>query len=71
MRFKILEGKPERENPKRTISASGGDGLLQMVSKPNTGRCASKDVGPRRGVDLVGVPHQLEKGMSVSEDAGP
>ena len=55
-----------------------------MVSKPVTGRCASllvvsqrgvhmrwcasKDVGSQRGVDLVVVPHRLEKGMSVSKD---
>ena len=31
-RFKNLEGKPERENPKRTISASGEFGLLQETS---------------------------------------
>ena len=36
-RFKNLEGKLERESSKRTISASGGLGLLQMVSEPNTG----------------------------------
>ena len=57
-----------------------------MVSKPDTGQCASllaiprrwvdmrrcarKDVGPRREVDLGAVPHRLEKGMSASEDAG-
>ena len=34
-------------------------------------RCDSKDGGPRRGVDLVGVPHQLDKGISASKDAGP
>ena len=55
-RFKNLEGKPRREGPKRTISANGGLGPLQMVTKPDTGRyaskeadmrrCASKDVGP-------------------------
>ena len=33
--------------------------------------CASKDAGPRRGVDLVAAPHQLEKRTSVSEDVGP
>ena len=41
-----------------------------MVSEPDTGRCANKDNGPRRGVDL-GVSHQLEKGTSVSVLAGP
>ena len=29
-RFKNLEGKSKRENPKRTTSASGGLGLLQI-----------------------------------------
>ena len=33
--------------------------------------CASKDTGPRRVVDLVEVPHRLEKGTSDSEDTGP
>ena len=70
-RFKNLERKPERENPKRTISASGGPRLLQMVSEPDTGRCASEDAVSRREVDLVGVPHRLEKGTSANEDAGP
>ena len=37
------QGKPERENPKRTVSASGGLGPLQMVSEPDTGRCASEE----------------------------
>ena len=57
-----------------------------MVLEPDTGRCASeeivprrgvdmrrcasKDGGPRKGVDLVGVPHRLDKGTSVCEDAG-
>ena len=33
-------------------------------------QCASKDVGPRRMVDW-GVPHQLEKITSASENARP
>ena len=45
----IWEGKSERESPKRTISASGGSGLLQMVSEPDTGRCVSLLAVPRRG----------------------
>ena len=52
MLFKNLEGKPKRESPKRTISVSGGLGLLQMVSEPDTGRRASEDVGPTRGDGL-------------------
>ena len=47
-RFKNLEGKPERESPKRTISTSSGLRLLQMVSEPDTGQCANKDAGPQR-----------------------
>ena len=50
MRFKNLEGKPERENP-RIISASRGLGLLQMVSEPDTKRCAREEVEPQRKVD--------------------
>ena len=33
-------------------------GLLQMVSEPGSGRCASEDAGPPRGVDCE-VPHRL------------
>jgi len=71
---------------KRTISASSRLGLLQIVSEPNTERCASeeadpqkevdmrrcvnKDAGPRRVVDW-GVPHRLEKRTSINEDSGP
>ena len=36
MRFKNLEAKPERESSRKTISASGGIGRLQMVSEPGT-----------------------------------
>ena len=39
----------ERENPKMTISASGGFGLLQIVSEPVIEWCASEDAGPPRG----------------------
>ena len=67
---------PERENSKWTISTSGGLGPLQMVSEPDTRRCASEEaepcrgvdtrqcasdhVGPRRGVDCE-IPHRLER----------
>ena len=37
----------------------------------DTRRCASKDAGPQRGVDLGAVPHRLEEGKSASEDAEP
>ena len=33
------------QNPNRTISASGGLGLLQMVSEPDTWWCANEDTG--------------------------
>ena len=59
MRFEDLEGKPEMESPKRTISASGGLGLLQMVSELDTERCVSKDARPPRGVDCE-ISHRLE-----------
>ena len=61
-RFKNLEGKPGTESSKRTIYASGGLGPLQLVSKLDTRRCASKDVGLLRGVDCE-TPHRLERGM--------
>ena len=48
--------KLERETPKRTISASGGFGSLQMISESDTGRCVSLLTVPRRGIDTSGVP---------------
>ena len=50
------------KSPKRTISASGGPGSLQMVSELDTGRCASLLAVPRRGVDTR---------RCASKDAGP
>ena len=41
-----------------------------MVSEPDTGQCTSEDIRPRRGVDYE-IPHQLERGTSASEGAGP
>ena len=61
MRFKALRGSP-KESPKRTISTSGGFGALQMVSEPDTGRCASLLAVPRRGVDTR---------RCASKDTGP
>ena len=49
MRFKIVSLTAICNGPKRIISFSCGPGLLQMVSKPDTGRCASEDAGPPRG----------------------
>ena len=81
MRFKNLERKLERESPKRSIATSSGLGLLQMVSKPDTGGCvneeakpqrdvdtrwcASEDAGLRKGVDCE-VLHRLEREMKHS-----
>ena len=49
-----------RNWPKRTISASGRLGLLQMVLEPVTKQCASEDVGSPRSVDCE-ISHQLER----------
>ena len=38
-----------RNGPKRIISSSSGLELLQMVSKPDIGRCANENAGLRRG----------------------
>ena len=43
---RVLKGRP-----KRTISASGRLGPLQMVLEQDTGLCASEEVVPRRGID--------------------
>ena len=52
-RFKNFERNPERESVRRTKSTSGGLESLQMISEPNIGRSASKELVPRRWVDLV------------------
>ena len=49
MCFKNLEGKLERESPKRIISASNGFWLFQMVSEPDIGQCASEEAETQRG----------------------
>ena len=49
MHFKNLEGKLERESPKRTISTSGELGLLQMVLEPGIGQCTNEKVEPQKG----------------------
>ena len=38
-----------RNELKQTIAASGGLGLLQMVSEPDTGWCSSKDARSLKG----------------------
>ena len=54
-----------RDEPKWTISASGGLERLQIVSELDTGQCASEDVGWPRRVDFE-IPHQLERGIKHS-----
>ena len=56
--------KTLRESPKRIIPTSGGLRLLQMVSEPDTGRCASKDAGPQGG--WMVSSHQLKGGTKHS-----
>ena len=51
--------------PKRTISTSGGLGLLQMVIEPDIELCANVDAQSTRGVDCV-IPHRLERGIKHS-----
>ena len=50
-----------RNGPKRIIFASGGLGLLQMVSKPDIGWCDNEDAGPSKGVDCE-ILYWLKKG---------
>ena len=54
-----------RNRQKWTIFTSDGLGLLQMISEPDTGLCASEDVGSSRGVDCE-IPHRLERGTKHS-----
>ena len=42
-----------------------------LLKEVDTRQCASKDAGPKGGVDLVVVPHRLEKQTSANKDAGP
>ena len=62
--------KTLRGSTKRTISVSGGVGLLQMVSKSDTRQYAKEDAGSRRGVDYE-FPHGYERGTGVNEDTRP
>ena len=41
------------------MSACGGLGLLQMVSEPDTGRCASEEIESQRGWTRDGVPARM------------
>ena len=50
MCFKIVRPMTIRNELKWTISASGGLGLLQMVSELDIRRCVNEDVGPMSGL---------------------
>ena len=72
MRFKNLEGIPEGESPKRTIFADSRLGLLQMISEPDIGGCASEEVELQRGgghKTICQQGHWAPKGTSDSEYA--
>ena len=56
-----LKGSSEGKVQKGQICASGGHALLQMVLEPDTGWCATEDIGPWREVDCE-LPHRLERG---------
>ncbi|KAG7011315.1 3-ketoacyl-CoA thiolase 2, peroxisomal [Cucurbita argyrosperma subsp. argyrosperma] len=55
-----------RIGPKRTIFASGGLGLLQMVSKPDIGRCVSEEAKPKRGGHKAVESHRRAAAASAS-----
>ena len=48
--------KPERKSLKKIISTSGGLGLLQLITEPNSERCANEDTEPRREWTPGSVP---------------
>ena len=50
---------------KRTIFASSGLELLQMILESVIRRCANKDVGSPKRVDCE-IPHWLERGAKHS-----
>ena len=54
-----------RNGPKRTISASSGLELLQMISESDTGLCASEDAGLPRRVNCE-IPYGPERGTKHS-----
>ena len=66
-------GKPKRKSPKRTISASGGFGPLQMVSELDNRWCASEEAEPRKGWTRGGVLARMlgpEEGWIVRSHIG-
>ena len=65
MCFKTVKLTAICNGSKWTIFASGGLGLLQMVSEPDTEWCASEDVGLLREV-YCEIPHWLERGTKHS-----
>ena len=56
MRFKNLEWKPKKESHERTISASGGLGLSQIILELDTGDMPAKTVSREGEWTLGGVP---------------
>ena len=72
MHFKTMRLTAIRNELKQTISASCAFGLLQMVSKLGTKRCASEDVGTSKGwvvrshIDWRGERNIPYKGVETS-----
>ena len=84
--LKTLRGSPKGKAQRRQCRLAVGLGRYKWYQKsqtlgdvrarrlfPEGGRheavCQSRRSAPR-GLDLLGVPHRLEKGTSASEDAG-
>ena len=65
MGFKIARLTAICNESKRTIFASGGFRLLQMVLELDTGQCVSENVRPLMEVDCE-VSHRLERGTKHS-----
>ena len=60
--YKWYQSQTPDDVPAFSLFLEGGEG-----GGVDTNRCASKDVGPQKGV----VSHRLEEGKSASKDAGP
>ena len=62
----------EEKSVSEDVGPTGRCVSLLAISREgvDTRRCASKDAGPQRMVDLGVVPHRLEEEKSVSEDVG-
>ena len=85
MRFKVLRGSPKgkAQRGQYLLAVDLGRYKWYQSQTPDdvptfslfpegvdTRRCASKDAGLKREVNLGAVPHRLDKGTSASEDAG-